>query len=148
MTQNPDSKSYSDIFSDATYTLPEILKSLTLETSRRSNASVNIDLNPEKLDPEIATWHVKYRFLYGVCYSLNLKPKVTMLQITEIVVQSYINVFVYLHHPGQFLDYNTVTKVGYFNIYFCMFSDFKGIMLKSPEIYLDIRLFTKSRQHN
>lgn len=56
-------------------------------------------------------WTRKYHMFYGICYSLELQPEASKRGISELFLESYKDIFVFLHYPGQFLDYDSNSKV-------------------------------------
>jgi len=53
----------------------------------------------------------KHYVRYGKCYSLEVLPAASKFGVTEFVVKSWVDIYVFLHHPGQFLDNNSKTKI-------------------------------------
>ncbi|TRY78401.1 hypothetical protein TCAL_10417 [Tigriopus californicus] len=110
-TINPENKSHEDIFNEATYTLEEILMEIKLKTSNQSWTEVAVPFKFEEWDNEIAAWDTNYHQLYGKCYTMSLQPDIAQMEVTQVQVESKINIFVFLHHPGQFNDFNSKTKM-------------------------------------
>lgn len=108
---NPENASHEDIFNEATYTLEEIVKEIRLKTSNQARTEVVVPFKLMEWNSEIATWDTNYHQLYGKCYTMSVQPDIAQMEVTQIQVESKINIFVFLHHPGQFNDFNSKTKV-------------------------------------
>ena len=59
---------------------------------------------------ELRVWP-KYQENFGRCYSLEFTSNLTRLQIVDMVLTSSLNIYVYIHHPGQFMSVNSKAKV-------------------------------------
>ena len=55
---------------------------------------------------------MKYDKTFGRCFSVDLNPKVTQLGVTKIEFFAKLNIYIYLHYPGQYMDVDSKTKVG------------------------------------
>ena len=53
----------------------------------------------------------KYDLSFGRCFSVQLKPKVTVMGVTKVEFRAKLNIYIYLHHPGQYMDVDSKTKV-------------------------------------
>lgn len=45
------------------------------------------------------------------CYQMQISRDVTALGIISVVMVARMGIYVYLHHPGQFMDIDSKTKV-------------------------------------
>jgi len=54
---------------------------------------------------------VKPTNLFGNCYSMTIQPEIARLGITEIVVNSLMDAYVYLHYPEQFTYFDSQAKL-------------------------------------
>ena len=52
-----------------------------------------------------------YDATYGRCYTMRVTDLVTNLGIINLVLKSHMGVHVYLHHPGQYMDVDSKTKI-------------------------------------
>lgn len=93
-----------DVF---TYNLTEILHQVIITTSNEAKPKIVIDLKSE-YDGKFVT---KYDKTFGRCYSLELAPNVTLLGLTKIEFFAKLNIYIYLHHPGQYMDVDSKSKV-------------------------------------
>ena len=59
---------------------------------------------------ELRVWP-KYHRNFGRCYSLEFTKNVTKLQLKDMVLDSSLNIYIYIHHPGQFMSVNSKAKV-------------------------------------
>lgn len=98
------------LFDRVTFKLEDIVRSTEVETWDENNSSIVIPVDGT-LDPDLAQWVPKFYILYGYCYSLEIFPKLSAFGIAEVSFETYIDIFIMLHHSGQFLDYNTKSKV-------------------------------------
>ena len=58
-----------------------------------------------------AKFWVKYDKTFGRCFSVDLKPEVTQLGVTKIEFFAKLNIYIYLHYPGQYMDVDSKSKV-------------------------------------
>jgi len=98
-----------DVFRRATYDLPEILHSLHVETLQESMRVVHLPVQLGR--GPYSKWTVRHNSLYGLCYSLDIDSALTKFIISEVVIQCKVDIFVYLHHPGQYMDVTSKTKL-------------------------------------
>ena len=54
---------------------------------------------------------VKYDQTFGKCFSVELDPKVTEIGVTKMEFFAKLNIYIYLHHPGQYMDVDSKSKV-------------------------------------
>ncbi len=73
------------------------------------SAELSIPLN--STTPELAVWTSKPYHLYGDCFQLELGPDVTALSVAEVEFHSADSVYVFFHHPGQYLEEDSMVKV-------------------------------------
>ena len=104
----PASKTARNIYEEVTFNLREVVKDVRLQTSSETHPDVNITL--EETNGPNSKWTTKFHTKYGRCFSLGLATHVTRLGITQIVFETWVNAYVFLHHPGQYLDINSKTK--------------------------------------
>ena len=96
------------VFIDITYELHELLEYIIVHTDNFSNHDVSIDLKEKQKDVKIDIMHSK---TYGRCYSIQLGKKIVGQGVHAIDFLSSINLYVYFHHPGQFLSIDTKSKL-------------------------------------
>ncbi len=53
----------------------------------------------------------RYHQKYGTCYSLDVHHELAKKGITQIVFKTFVNSYIFLHYPGQFMHINSKTKV-------------------------------------
>ncbi len=87
------------IFEQVTYDLTEIVDKLEIRTLDQG-VLVNV---------QNVQWTEKRHMTFGRCYSMDLDEILTALGIEAIAITAKIDTFIYLHHPGQFL--NSKSKV-------------------------------------
>jgi hypothetical protein len=46
-------------------------------------------------------WHAQFYPIYGRCFTYDLPPWLRDLKVLDIVVELYLDSFVFLHHPGD-----------------------------------------------
>ena len=56
-------------------------------------------------------WVKKFTPYVGACFSLGVGPDSMAKEITSISVEGKMNTYVWMHHPGQFTDYDSMAKV-------------------------------------
>ena len=105
----PD-RSPRQLFEEVTYKLEEIIKFARVSTWDEYNSTIVIPVDGT-LDPKLGRWVKKIHILYGYCYSLEIFSALSAFGISELAMESYVDIFIMLHHSGQFLDYNTKSKV-------------------------------------
>ena len=103
-------KNPRELFEEVTYKLEEMIKGVAVSTWDGRNSSIAIPVDGT-LDPKMARWVPKVHILYGYCYSLEIFPALSAFGISAIGIDTFIDTFIMLHHSGQFLDYNTKSKV-------------------------------------
>ncbi len=59
----------------------------------------------------LARWTRKPYHLYGDCFSLDLGPAVTSLSVSQVSFASPGGIYVFFHHPGQYLAIDSMVKV-------------------------------------
>ena len=57
-----------------------------------------------------ASWRPQWHEVFGICYSMHIDPAITKRGIINVVVKAKINIYVYLHHPGQFTNTDSKAK--------------------------------------
>ena len=126
-TTIPNNKNDTEIFNDITHNLSEVLEEVVASTT---NFQVNLTLIPDdstlksrlklrtgtsrskdQLDHPDVKVVTKYDTNFGKCFSLELGPDITALGVTRLDFVFRKNAFIYLHHPGQFMDVDAQTKV-------------------------------------
>ena len=93
------------VFIDITYELHELLEYIIVRTH---NAEVSIDLKEKKKDAKV---DIIYYKTFGRCYSIQLGKEIVARGINGIDFLSNMNLFIYFHHPGQFLSMDTKSKL-------------------------------------
>ena len=58
-----------------------------------------------------ANYVTKYDQTFGKCFSIEINPNVTKMGITKIEFYAKLNIYIYLHHPGQYMDVDSKSKV-------------------------------------
>ena len=112
---------HRSVFENASHSLGEMLSSMKLNTWSLDNKTIFIpvvhggggDSSNNKVDPELAKWTKLYHKLYGHCYNLEIFAKASELGVSEVIFQGRMDLYIFYHYPGQFLDYNTGAKVKY-----------------------------------
>lgn len=100
------SKSPNEVFQEVTFGLDEIVKSVTIE--RNIGKSITVTLLNEETR---WSWIELVDITFGKCYSLHLEPGVVTLGINNIAFETKLDVYVYLHYPGQFHEQNSRSLV-------------------------------------
>ena len=103
-------KSHRMLFEEVSYKLDEMVKFLELGTWTASNSSLEIPVDGT-LDPKLAEWSSKPHITHGLCHNLDVKNKAKELGVSYLYVESHTGLYIYLHHDGQFLDYDAKSKV-------------------------------------
>lgn len=110
-----------ETFQNATYDLHELLLSMTIGTDDPSRPQITLTFGDERKtandtleDEKIAKFSTKYYDVFGRCFELEINPEVTALGIATIVIKGKVGLYVYIHHPEQFTEVDTKTKVGHF----------------------------------
>ena len=104
-------KTHRMLFEDVSFSLEEMIKYVQLGTRSAFNSTVDIPVNGS-LSPLVGEWSSKPHITYGYCHNLDIKNKVKHLGVSFLSIESYMGMYVYLHHDGQFLDYDSNSKVG------------------------------------
>ena len=96
------------VFNDITYELDELLEHIIVHTGNESKPEVSIDLKEKSKDGKIDIMNTK---TFGRCYSIQLGKKVVAQGVHRIEFLSSMNLYIYFHHPGQFLSIDTKSKL-------------------------------------
>lgn len=98
------------MYDNASFTLQEMIAGISLQTWSEDEGKIYLPvLGP--LDPDVIKWTPLHHRLYGYCYNLEIFHKLSVLGISEIVFEGKMDLYIFYHYPGQFLDYNTMSKV-------------------------------------
>ena len=95
-------------FEAVSHNLSYLIKSIKISTADKTRPRVQVAIRPKSTEATLVT---KYDSTFGRCYSLQLEPTVTALGITKIEFSTRLNVYIYLHHPGQYMDVDSKSKV-------------------------------------
>ena len=95
-------------FEAVSHNLSYLIKSIKVSTADKTRPRVHVAIRPKSTEATLVT---KYDSTFGRCYSLQLEPTVTALGITKIEFSTRLNVYIYLHHPGQYMDVDSKSKV-------------------------------------
>ena len=96
------------VFIDITYELHELLEYIIVHTDNFSNHDISIDLKEKNKNVKIDIMNSK---TYGRCYSIQLGEKIVGQGVHAIDFSSSMNLYIYFHHPGQFLSIDTKSKL-------------------------------------
>ena len=103
---NGSEKDSREIFEEATYDLSELVKRITVYQGWK-----RVDIGVQNDDPTNYEWKPKIHVLFGRCYSLEMRPNLTRFGLNEMIVESKAGLFVFIHHPGQFLSLDSNVKL-------------------------------------
>ena len=95
------------------YLSPKIGTGREIQLSNYLGSFLKVKLKLTSDDPN-ANYVTKYDISFGRCYSVQLKPQVTALGVTKVEFRANLNIYIYLHHPGQYMDVDSKTKVMFF----------------------------------
>ena len=98
-----------DFFDQIVYSKEELIRRVIVNTRDRQNAAISLGLE----NSENATWSNKYNRFYGRCFSLELSKTVTAKGVRSVEIETFIDMYVFLHYPGQFTEYNSMTKASH-----------------------------------
>ena len=101
-------RSTKQVFNDITYKLDELLEYIIVHTDNVSNPEISIDLKENDKDGKIDTMNAK---TFGRCYSIQLGKQIVAQGVYRIEFLSSMNLYIYFHHPGQFLSVDTKSKL-------------------------------------
>ena len=127
-TTIPNNKTDLEIFNDITHNLFEVLEEMVVSTKFKvklklipddSTSKSTFKLKPDedtsrskdKLEHPDVKVVTKYDETFGKCFSVELGPEITALGVTKLDFVSKLNIFIYLHHPGQYMDVDSRSKV-------------------------------------
>ena len=116
-----------DMYDAVTFKLSEMLKSVRLSTwdAEKGSLTVNVTSNTD-----LFKWRVKPTMLFGNCFSMEISPKASAYGLTDITFVAFMDIFIYLHHPGQVWNYDTKSKV-----YFYQFLSYSN---KTLQLFIDV----------
>ena len=60
---------------------------------------------------EHANFQVVHDLTFGKCYSMEIDKNVTKRGVMDITFISRMDIYIYFHHPRQYLDIDSTTKV-------------------------------------
>lgn len=113
------------VFKEVSHTLSDLLMSITLNLNREEKSKLELKyfmaVDFDAKDEFGNSWSVKYHSLYGRCYSLDLNQGVTRMGINAIEFLTKMDAYIFLHHKGQYLDNDSMTKVFVFLTYWSNF---------------------------
>ena len=97
----------------ATHDLHEVVESVKIFTTDPNHPSLKFSIGDKNdlLNESVGKFEEKNYDTFGRCFSLNINENVTSLGIITVDVVTRIGQYVYLHHPGQFLELDSRTKV-------------------------------------
>ena len=98
-------ESPKQVFIHITYELQELLEHIIVRTH---NGEVTIDFKEKSKDANLDIMHSK---TFGRCYSIQLGKEIVAQGVNAIDFQSNMNLYIYFHHPGQFLSIETKSKL-------------------------------------
>lgn len=98
------------LFQEATYEFAEIVDSVILSTASITNGTVVIDIQ-EGANTSYFKVVTKPDSYFGRCYSLEFSQEATRLGISDIILVTFLSVYIYLGPAGQLLEIDTKTKV-------------------------------------
>ena len=101
-------ESPKQVFIDITYELHELLEYIIVHTDNFSNHDVSIDLKEKSNIVKIDTMPIK---TFGRCFAIQLGKEIVSQGVHAIDFLSNMNLYVYFHHPGQFLSIDTKSKL-------------------------------------
>ena len=114
---NRHSDDLRGIFNSATFTVGELLNSLTIVTRDGNIPRLHIEFN-ETTNSSIIGIETNYWSTLGKCYSLRLKDIVLKLGIIRLDFASRMDIYIYFGYPGQFSHPNSNTKVCIFSVFY------------------------------
>lgn len=96
-------------FEKITHEYDEIIEKLKIVTEVEAQSSIVLKTKESYYNKVNVTplFHLKL----GRCYSLELLPTLTILGIVRLIFTGKIDFYVYFHHPNQFLDKDSKTKI-------------------------------------
>lgn len=95
-------------FDQITHEFNDIITKIKLTTGSRDRPTIDLYSNIDSAD---ARFVPKYTLLFGRCFSMELLQSVTKLGIAQVAFTGKKSFYVYIHHPDQFFDLDTETKV-------------------------------------
>ena len=95
------------LHNDITYELHELLEYIIVHTKNVSNPEISIDLKEISKYGKLDIMPAK---IFGRCYSIQLGKKIVAQGVYQIDFLSNMNLYIYFHHPGQFLSIDTKSK--------------------------------------
>lgn len=104
------SQSPQEVFRLVTFELHEIMKKISIRTTNYDSPKITLDMSMPNND-SIVTWNTKYKELFGRCYSMELSNLVTKMGIIQMTFKAKMGIYIYIHYPGQFNDFDSKTKV-------------------------------------
>ena len=113
-------KSHRILFEEVSFSLQDLLKYVQLGSWSPGNATLDFPVDGT-LDPSLGQWSSKPHITYGYCHNLDVKNKAKNLGVSYLYVESYMGLYIYLHHDGQFLDYDSNSKVSRHTMFFFVF---------------------------
>ena len=106
------------LFREVTYDLHELLSIVSISTSDPDTPEVNITFGEREMteaerlrDEKVARFVTKFDDTFGRCFMMYIEPEVARLGIVNIVATAKLGVYIYIHHPGQYTDVDSKTKV-------------------------------------
>ena len=108
--KNKNQTNLRKVFYEVSYDVDEIIKGIGIKTLDKEQPYVDIDFSAENYEKNIVIT-TKFWNTFGRCYSIIPTLEVQKLGIYNIIIESYMKVYVYFGHPGQFTSSNRNQKV-------------------------------------
>ena len=113
--KNRNGTNLRDVFNDISHDVDEIIKGIRIKTLDKQNPYVDIDFSEENFKEKIDVT-TKFWNTFGRCYSIIPKIDVLQLGVYSFIIETFMDVYVYFGHPGQFTSSNRNQKV-FFELY-------------------------------
>ena len=97
------SRNAFEIFKEVTYNFTEVIEEVLIQTSNLTTPKIFLN--------DKTHWTENYQFNFGRCYSLQIPDNITSLGITGVSITANMETYIYLHHPGQFLEVGSTSKL-------------------------------------
>ena len=109
-SKNGNGTNLREVFNEVSHDVDDIVKGIRIKTLDKQRPYFDIDFSKGNFEEniDIAT---KFWNTFGRCYSIIPKVEVLKHGVYNIIIETFMDVYVYFGHPGQFTSSNRNQKV-------------------------------------
>ena len=108
--ENGNGTNLREVFNEVSHDVDDIIKGIRIKTLDKQNPYFDIDFSESNFEENINI-ATKFWNTFGRCYSIIPKAEVLKHGVYNIIIETFMDVYVYFGHPGQFTSSNRNQKV-------------------------------------